>query len=442
MDMPRTVSKLMCSEPSLAEYVEQYMQGTPLRILEIRIRGAFGKDLAERFSSAFRTPSTTIDVQSELEGSLGQKHGLLGNASWTAPQLATRAQDLARPGYDTSLAHEYLDTADVLREKVALLASLIRKARKVVIYAGAGLSTASGVGDYATRTGESVLARVASEVGQRESGFILPEKAKPNLGHFMVSAMTQAGLVWQIVQQNHDGLLQKAGVPQKYLNEIHGSWFDPGNPVVKMSETLRPDLYEQTCIVEQDADLILVLGSSLAGMNTDRIVRSCATRALHATTSDPCLGSVIVSLQRTPHDSESSLRIFSTIDSCLQMLAIELGLHLPDTCKPVSFGSSCNHGFGNDVFLVPYDSEGILVEDAVGCRRTLDLRDGAELLVTIGADKGQRAIVLGKYADGHYKLRVKRGQEHGSVNSIRYLGLWWIEAAVRGDVPLIPLVTP
>ena len=30
----------------------------------------------------------------------------------------------------------------------------------------------------------------------------------------------------RLVQQNHDGLPQKAGVQQELMNEIHGSWFD------------------------------------------------------------------------------------------------------------------------------------------------------------------------------------------------------------------------
>ncbi len=39
------------------------------------------------------------------------------------------------------------------------------------------------------------------------------------------------GLLHGWVQQNHDGLPQKAGFPQERINEIHGSWYDPGNPV-------------------------------------------------------------------------------------------------------------------------------------------------------------------------------------------------------------------
>lgn len=444
MEPPQTVLALAASEPRLDEFVAEYSQGTPLRVLEIRIKCSLGKSLADQFVSAFRSPALIAGLPNELEGSLGQKHGLLGDCSWTAPQLATRADDLARPGYDTDLAHEYLDVDEVLRLKATLLAGLVRKAQRLVIYAGAGLSTASGVGDYATRTGdESVLGREMSSAGQSQIGFVLPEKALPNLGHAVVSAMTRAGMVWRIVQQNHDGLFQKAGVPQHFINEIHGSWFDPSNPVVKMTESLREDLYEDTCLVNREADLVIVLGSSLAGMNTDRIVHSCATRAMSGATPDACLGSVIVSLQRTPHDADSSLRVFSTTSKFLNMLASELSLQLPEDYRSLpNECSSDQKSYADDMFVIPYGIDGALLSYVNGAKRKLDLREGSELVVTIGSDRGQPAVVIGKHPEGHYKVRVKRSQDHGGVSSVRYLGVWWVSAAVGGKVPFIPMVSP
>jgi hypothetical protein len=268
-------------------------------------------------------------------------------------------------------------------------------------------------------------------------GFLLPCSAHPNLGHKVVASMAKAGLLWRVVQQNHDGLLQKAGVPQELVNEIHGSWFDPGNPVVKMTECVRDDLYQDTCLVEEEADLVLVLGSSLAGMNADRIVHACARRA-GSKVCQSHLGSVIVSLQRTPHDAESSLRIFATIDAVMSMLTEELQLDIADG---VSSNVQHTHDGVPDVFSVPYDIAGKLLDNPSVPRRTLDLRDGAELIVTIGADMGQTALVLGKHQEGHYKIAVRRAEDKGGATSIRYLGKWWIGAAVAGKVPQIPLIT-
>merc|ERR1711935_1021810 len=43
------------------------------------------------------------------------------------------------------------------------------------------------------------------------------------------------------IQQNHDGLPQKAGFPQDKINEVHGSWYNPANPVVKYTGSLKDD---------------------------------------------------------------------------------------------------------------------------------------------------------------------------------------------------------
>ena len=66
-------------------------------------------------------------------------------------RLVTRCGEIARPGYNSGRAHEYLDEPEVLRAKVKVLADMFRKAKKPVLYAGAGLSTSSGINDYATR---------------------------------------------------------------------------------------------------------------------------------------------------------------------------------------------------------------------------------------------------------------------------------------------------
>jgi len=257
--------------------------------------------------------------------------------------------------------------------------------------------------------------------------------------------MARAGFLWRAVQQNHDGLLQKAGVPQKLMNEIHGSWFDPSNPVVKMTESVRSDLFEDTCFVDHEADLVLVLGSSLAGMNTDRIVRSCATRAQQVKRSEDRLGTVIVSLQRTPHDAESSLRIFATIDVVMALLATELALEVADNGQnyvpEVGQDRQLDAAAIEDVFSIPYDVNGKLVKGHDAPLRVLDLREGAELIVTNGANKGQRAIILGKHAEGHYKVGVQRAEDKAGVMSICHLGRWWVDTAVAGEVLQVPLVS-
>ena len=133
-------------------------------------------------------------------------------------------------------AHEYMDDKKVLAKKMKLIANLIRKAKCCVAYTGAGLSKASGIPDYATKSKASVM---ATNVPKLKSSF----DARPTFAHCVLAALERKGYLHHYVQQNHDGLPQKAGFPQEKINEIHGAWFDPSNPVVKFSGSLRTDLF-------------------------------------------------------------------------------------------------------------------------------------------------------------------------------------------------------
>ena len=153
-------------------------------------------------------------------------------------------------------SHEWLDTEAVLRAKVAALAALVRRARHCVVYAGAGLSRASGIPDYASSRA-SVLAQSV-----RGNAVQSPLDAEPTTAHYVLAEMHCRGMLrGGFVQQNHDGLPQKAGIPQDAVNEIHGAWHDPANRVVQFNEDLRTDLFERLLESERRADLVLVVGT-------------------------------------------------------------------------------------------------------------------------------------------------------------------------------------
>merc|ERR1719440_857671 len=82
----------------------------------------------------------------------GQCYGFVGERNkWMPPRCTFASEHAARPGYDTLDASEYLDEPDVLSAKVTHLARLFTSAQCPVVYAGAGLSTSAGIGDYASR---------------------------------------------------------------------------------------------------------------------------------------------------------------------------------------------------------------------------------------------------------------------------------------------------
>jgi len=98
------------------------------------------------------------------------------------------------------------------------------------------------------------------------------------------------------------------------------------------------------------------------------------------------------------------------------------------------------------VFLVPYDERGERAKS--GARRVLDLRPGAALVVGAGPNEGDAAQVIGKNVEGHWRVSIKHRCKAGDPavkalwTEVRLLGAWWADAAVSGDVPRIPVVTP
>ena len=57
---------------------------------------------------------------------------------------------------------------------------------------------------------------------------------------------------------------------QEAINEIHGSWFGPANPVVKYDGSLHQDAFPWMQREAREADLVLVMGTSLSGLNADQ----------------------------------------------------------------------------------------------------------------------------------------------------------------------------
>ena len=105
----------------------------------------------------------------------------------------------------------------MLQAKVDTLARLMEASQHCLIYSGAGISTNSGISDYATRTG------TGSSTSQRPK-LRSPYEAQPTYAHRGLVALHYAKFIQYWVQQNHDGLPQKAGLPQYAINEIHGAW--------------------------------------------------------------------------------------------------------------------------------------------------------------------------------------------------------------------------
>jgi len=374
----------------------------------------------------------------------------LGVESVPPPRLAAESKEEARPGYNTVNASEFQDEPKVQAAKVKLLAELLTSAKAAVTYTGAGISTDAGIADYATRVGETADSR--PKLGSMYM-------AEPTRAHHALVKLFRVGLLKRWIQQNHDGLPQKAGLPQEMLNEIHGAWYDPSNPVVAMSGSLRDDLFADLLQWERDADLCLCLGTSLSGMNADRVAESTAARI---SPESPLGGLVIINLQRTRLDQLTSLRIYGNLSDvlgavCETILASETPAIAKKMKLPQLLGdgaaTSCAKATAtirkaaenvDKVDNIPYDENGHLC-DACNTRRTvLDLSDDARLVITCGPYAGAPAVVTGRDKHANFNLRVqatisRKGKSFKAVVPMK-LGNFWLFAAQNGSVPRLPVM--
>jgi len=362
-------------------------------------------------------------------------HGLLGNDhdDWTDPIVAIECDKEARPGYNSMKAHEYEDDPKTLLKKMKVLADLFRKSKLACAYTGAGISTSSGIGDYASKAQNS-----KSGVGDKQGKKLKGLNCLPSLGHRTLAQLWRAGHLKHWIQQNHDGLPQKAGFPQHEINEIHGAWFDPSNPVVPMSGSLRGDLCDWLETWENKADLTIAMGTSLCGMSADCMVETVAERYIKESKG---LGAVIVGLQRTQYDKICSLRIFAKIDDVCALLARELGVTIPPykTFVPdIPKGAEVKEC----MYRVPYDKKGNLTavkEDQI----IWDLRIRQKVKVTSGPGKNYEGSVTGRSGD-HYKIKLpfqrEKHKNQGKTKKTYTMGSWWVECAVHGRWPKLPVV--
>ena len=119
---------------------------------------------------------------------------------------------------------------------IAALARLIEKARRAVVFTGAGISTESGIPDFRSPGGIwTQMAPIyfdeflASEEARRETWrrrFAMQDafgNAAPNRGHRAVDALVRRGKVGAVITQNIDGLHQASGVPPEQIIELHGN---------------------------------------------------------------------------------------------------------------------------------------------------------------------------------------------------------------------------
>ena len=129
-----------------------------------------------------------------------------------------------------------MEHSELLAAALRDLGRLLRDARCVVAFTGAGISTESGIPDFRSPGGLWTQYRpidfqdfMASEEARLESWrrkFALDatlKAARPNRGHRAIAELVRRGTVSSVITQNIDGLHQASGVPNEKVIELHGN---------------------------------------------------------------------------------------------------------------------------------------------------------------------------------------------------------------------------
>ena len=183
------------------------------------------------------------------------------------------------------------------------LQDAIKNSKNIVFFTGAGISTDSGIPDFRSSTGlyknvyraEEMLSHTFFVYNTKEFYEFYKDKmlypdASPNYGHIFMKELEDKGKNVTVITQNIDGLHQAAG-SSKVL-ELHGSvlrnycskcskFYDlkyiieskdvptctcggiVKPDVVLYEESLNPQTMEDTILAIENADLLIVCGTSL-----------------------------------------------------------------------------------------------------------------------------------------------------------------------------------
>lgn len=262
-------------------------------------------------------------------------------------------------------AEEIEDEQSLLNEKIERLVRLINESSHVIVYTGAGISTASSIPDYRGPNG------VWTQLSKNKSPLKTQDLALsvPSYTHMALAKLVKCGIVKHVLSQNCDGLHLRSGLPVERLSEIHGCMFVEVCPSCKKLHYRDFDVTERTGVRHhrtgrfcvdcrqlddktadyelidtivhfgekghldyplnwsgaaenvQKTDLIICLGSSLKVLKNYSCLwpKKTAKRKLNL---------AIVNLQWTPKDHAASLKINSKCDLVMQQLMDKLNLEV------------------------------------------------------------------------------------------------------------------
>jgi NAD-dependent deacetylase len=232
--------------------------------------------------------------------------------------------------------------------------SFLRRAHRILVFTGAGISTGSGIPDF--RGPKGIWTRyqpvyyqefLSSEEKRVEywqyklETWAQFKDAQPNTTHRAIAELDSLGRVQAVITQNIDGLHQAAGSPEDRVLELHGTarWIEclscgersePAKamrffeehrtpPVcgcggllkpatISFGQPLDPEVMQRAAAEASRSDLVLALGSTLSVYPAAEIPLVAARRGTPY---------VIINQGPTEHDGIATLRIEADVAQVL-----------------------------------------------------------------------------------------------------------------------------
>ena len=246
-------------------------------------------------------------------------------------------------------------------ENIERLAQLIKSAKRIAAFTGAGVSTESDIPDF--RSSGGIYEKIQQAYGRPPEvllshaffeshpeifydylrRFLYFPDAVPNMAHKTLAALEREGMLLAVITQNIDGLHTRAG--SKKVCELHGSVYrnycvkcgrryglefilaSQGVPrctqcggivrpqVVLYGEQLDADVTNDAVNEIERAELLLVMGTSLAVYPAAGLLQYFHGNAL-----------VLINKSPTPYDGKADIVIKSEAGRTMQAVAEIIGL--------------------------------------------------------------------------------------------------------------------
>eukprot|EP00005_Dracoamoeba_jomungandri_P008464 CAMPEP_0174262782 /NCGR_PEP_ID=MMETSP0439-20130205/15409_1 /TAXON_ID=0 /ORGANISM="Stereomyxa ramosa, Strain Chinc5" /LENGTH=570 /DNA_ID=CAMNT_0015347737 /DNA_START=27 /DNA_END=1739 /DNA_ORIENTATION=+ len=261
---------------------------------------------------------------------------------------------------DPEQVKERFEKGKQLEKKLDELAALVKKAKHMVIFTGAGISTSCGIPDFRGPDGVWTLKAKGERRTKKTTDSLC---AIPSLTHMGIVELQKRGICKYLISQNCDGLHRRSGIQPENISELHGNGNieyceycgyqylrdfhcyrlkrgrdhftgrhcvhpnEKGSPcggrlmnsTIDFGQNLPQEPMELGFMHSEKADLHIVFGSSLTVSPACNMPKRTSKKGKL----------VIVNLQNTPLDHLAYSHIYQKTDVVMKGLCERLGITIP-----------------------------------------------------------------------------------------------------------------